>query len=448
MGKTVRIRKGYDIKLKGKAPLQYKNHAQAETFAIKPTDFHGLVPKLHVQVGTEVKAGTTLIHDKYKEEVLFTSPVSGEVIEINRGAKRKLLEVKILADKEIKHENFGAADANSLSEEQVKEKLLKSGCWPFIRQRPFDVIANPKDKPSSIFISAFDSNPLAADMNFVVQGKEKEFQAGLDALKKLTDGTVHLNIHASSDSPVFTQAKGVETNIFNGPHPAGNVGVQIHHISPINKGDLIWYVNPQDVIIVGRLFLEGIFDARKSIAIGGPQIQEPHYIDTLIGSSVKPFIENNLKEHLSRIISGSVLTGEAIAADGYVGFYDSQVMAIKEGNYPEFLGWGLPGFGKLSLTRAFWSWLTPNKEFELDTNTHGEERPFVMSNQYDNLFPMDIYPVALLKSIMVNDLDKMEQLGIFEVAPEDFALCEFACTSKINSQQIVREGLDIMLKEG
>lgn len=448
MGKTIRINKGYNIKLKGKAPLTIKNHPQAETFAIKPTDFHGLVPKLHVQVGTEVKAGTTLLHDKYNEKVLFASPVSGEVIEINRGEKRKLLEIKILADKDLKYEDFGAADPSGLSEEQVKDKILKSGCWPFIRQRPFDVIANPENTPNEIFISAFDTNPLAPDMSFVVQGKEKEFQTGVNALKQITSGSVHVNVHANNDSVVFTGASGVEVNIFKGPHPASNVGVQIHHLSPISKGKVIWYVNPQDVIIIGRLFLEGKFIPKKIITVAGPQIKEPHYAEVIMGSSVKSFIQDNLKENLSRLISGNVLTGEAISVESYLGFYHSQLTAIKEGNYPEFLGWALPGFGKLSLTRAFWSWLTPNKEFELDTNTHGEERPFVMTNQYDKLFPMDIYPVALLKSIMVNDMDKMEQLGIFEVAPEDFALCEFACTSKINSQEIVREGLDIMLKEG
>ena len=448
MGKTIRINKGYNIKLKGKAPHTYKNHSQAETFVIKPDDFHGMIPKLHIQVGTEVKAGTALIHDKYSPEVLFTAPISGEIIEINRGEKRKLLEVKILADKTIKYEEFGAADPNRLNEEQVKEKILKSGVWPFIRQRPFDVIANPKDTPNEIFISGFDTNPLAADINFVIQGKEKEFQTGVDALKKLTSGSVHLNIQASNDSTVLTNTSGVELNTFKGPHPASNVGVQIHHLSPISKGKVIWYMNPQDVIILGRLFLEGKFIPKKSFAITGPQIKEAHYVEAIIGSSVKPFIESNLKENLSRIISGNVLTGDTIPADGYLGFYHSQITAITEGNYPEFLGWAMPGFGKLSLSRAFWSWLTPNKEYELDTNTHGEERPFVMSSQYEDVFPMDIYPVALLKSIIVNDFDKMEQLGILEVAPEDFALCEFACTSKINSQEIIREGLDIMLKEG
>lgn len=448
MGKSIRINKGYNIKLKGKAPQTYKNYPQAETFVIKPTDFHGFVAKLEVQVGTEVKAGSPLLHDKYNPEILFTAPISGEIIEINRGAKRKLLEVKILADNTIKYEEFGAADPKSLSAEQVKEKILKSGVWPFIRQRPFDVIANPKDTPNEIFISGFDTNPLAPEINFVIQGKEKEFQTGVDALKKLTTGSVQLNIHASSDSSVLTNTTGVELNTFKGPHPTSNVGVQIHHLSPISKGRVIWYMNPQDVIILGRLFLEGKFIPKKSFAITGPQIKEPHYVETLVGSSVKQFIENNLKENLSRIISGNILTGEKIPADGYFGFYHSQLTAIKEGNYPEFLGWALPGFGKLSLSRAFWSWLTPNKEYELDTNTHGEERPFVVSSQYDSVFPMDIYPVALLKSVLVNDLDKMEQLGILEVAPEDFALCEFACTSKINSQEIIREGLDIMIKEG
>lgn len=449
MSEYIKIKRGLNLKLIGEAAKSVVEMPVSETFAIKPTDFIGLTPKLLLKEGDTVLAGTPLFYDKNNEAVKFCSPVSGEIIEIRRGEKRVILEIKILADREIKYAKFQKSNPNQLGREEIIEQLLHSGVWPFIRQRPYGIIASPSDTPKSIFISAFDSNPLAPDNDFIMTGKEINFQTGLDALKKLTSGKTHLNVKADTVAAnTFIQAQNVQINKISGPHPAGNIGVQIHHIDPINKGDVIWYINPQDVLIIGKLFNEGIFDATRTIALTGSQIKSPKYYKTIVGTSIKNSItDGGLKKGENRIISGSVLSGNQIPTDGYLGFYDSQITAIPEGNDFEFMGWLAPGFNKFSVSRTFFSWLTPNKKHLLTTNTHGEERPFVMTGQYEKVFPMDIYPVQLLKSILIEDIDMMEKLGIYEVAEEDFALCELVCTSKIKSQEIIRHGLDIMRKE-
>ncbi len=449
MSKFIRIKRGLNIKLVGEADKIISDLPLPETFAIKPPNFIGVIPKLLVKQGDEVHAGTALFNDKNNEAIKFCSPVSGEVIEIVRGEKRRILEVKILADKEIRYVSFNKTNPHDLSREDIIQALLNSGVWPFIRQRPFGIIANPNETPKSIFISAFDSSPLSPDNDFIMQEKNEEFQTGLDALKKLTDGKVHLNINAdSTPAKIFTNAKGVEINKISGPHPAGNVGLQIHHIDPVNKGEIVWCLNPQDVLIVGRLFKHGKFDASKMIVLTGSQIKRPKYYKIIVGSTVKNIIsEGGLKEGENRIISGNVLTGNQISGDGYLDFYDYQITVIPEGREPEFMGWLTPGFNKFSLSRTFFSWLTPNKKHDLNTNLHGEERPFVITGEYEKVFPMNIYPVHLLKSILIEDIEMMENLGIYEVVEEDFALCEFVCTSKIESQDIIRRGLDIIRKE-
>lgn len=449
MGEYIKLKRGLNLKLIGEAVKSVLDLPIADTCVIKPTDFIGLTPKLLVKEGDNVQAGSPLFYDKNNEAVTVCSPVSGEVIEILRGEKRVLLEIKILADREIRHVAFRKLNPSHLKRDEVVTELLNSGVWPFIRQRPYGIIANPEESPKSIFISAFDSSPLAPDANFILSGNEVHFQTGLDALKKLTDGKVHLNVHAATEpATVFTEAKGVQLNKISGPHPAGNVGVQIHHIDPLNKGETVWYIHPQDVVIIGKLFNKGILDATKLIALTGSQIENPKYYKTIVGSSIKNMIaEGGLKEGENRIISGTVLTGNQIPADGYLGFYDSQITVIPEGNEFEFIGWLKPGFTKFSMSRTFFSWLMPNKKHNLNTNLHGEERPFVMTGQYEKVFPMDIYPVQLLKSILIEDIDMMEKLGIYEVVEEDFALCELVCTSKIKSQDIIRHGLDIVRKE-
>lgn len=449
MAKYIKIKRGLNIKLVGEANKIFSDLPLPETFAIKPPNFIGVTPKLLVKQGDEVQAGSPLFSDKNNEAVLFCSPVSGEVIEIIRGEKRKLLEVRILADKEIRYVDFKKTNPGDFSREDIIQLLLNSGVWPFIRQRPFGIIANPAVTPKSIFISTFDSNPLAPDNNFILGGNEEDFQTGLDALQKLTDGKVHLNINAGTAAPeVFTNAKGVEINKISGPHPAGNVGVQIHHIDPVNKGEVVWCLNPQDVLILGRLFNQGKFDAGRVVALTGSQIENPKYYKTIVGSAIKNIIsDGGLKAGENRIISGNVLTGKQIPSDGYLDFYDSQITVIPEGHEHEFMGWLAPGFSKFSLSRTFFSWLTPNKKHDLNTNLHGEERPFVVTGEYEKVFPMDIFPVLLLKSILIEDIEMMEKLGIYEVVEEDFALCEFVCTSKIESQDIIRRGLDIIRKE-
>ena len=449
MSKNIKIKRGLNIRLEGEARLVCADLPLPEIFAVKPPDFTGLIPKLSVKEGDEVKSGTPLFYDKHNEEIKFCSPVSGEVIEIVRGEKRSILEIKILADKEISYLSFTQADPRELNREEIIQSILNAGVWPFIRQRPYGIIANPLDNPKSIFISAFDSNPLAPDYNFIMQGQENNFQTGLYAIQKLTAGKVYLNINGSNNTAsVFTNAKAVEINNISGPHPAGNVGIQIHHIDPINKGETVWYINPQDILIIGRLFNEGKLDAARMIALTGAQVVEPKYYKTIVGSTVKNIIaDGGLKEGENRVISGNVLTGVQITPDGFLGFYDTQVTVIPEGHEAEFMGWLAPGFNKFSMSRTFFSWLNPNKKHNLNTNLHGEERPYVVSGEYEKVLPMDIYPVQLLKSILIEDVEMMEKLGIYEVAEEDFALCEFVCTSKIKSQEIIRKGLEIIRKE-
>ncbi len=448
MSKYVKITKGLDVKLKGAAEKVYGSAPAPELYAIKPTDFTGVVPKLLVKQGDQVQAGAPLFYDKNNEQIKFTSPVSGEVIEIVRGAKRKILEIRVLPDKEIAYKEFSKAGVATMSREQIKEILLESGTWPFIKQRPYNIIANPSETPKSIFISAFDSSPLAPDNDFIMHNAATDFQAGLDALAKLTDGKLHLNVNADfTPAKVFTEAKGVQVNKFSGPHPSGNVGVQIHHIDPISKGEVVWVLKPQDVVIIGRLFLNGKFDATRSIALSGSQVKTPKYYKAIIGSSVKNILAGNLIEDKNRVISGNVYTGKQILTDGFLGFYDSHISVIPEGDEPEFIGWLIPGSNKFSVSRTFTSWLKPAKEYVLNTNVNGEERPFVVTGLYEKVFPFDIYPMQLLKSILVNDIDMMEKLGIYEVAEEDFALVEFVCPSKIDSQKIIRRGLDNIRKE-
>ncbi|HYX05324.1 MAG TPA: Na(+)-translocating NADH-quinone reductase subunit A [Bacteroidales bacterium] len=448
MSNVIKIRKGLDIKLKGKAEKIFSKAGMSARYALKPTDFQGLTPKLKVNIDDKVKAGTPLFFDKYNPDVLFTSPVSGTVVEINRGERRRIEEVVVQADPEIEYEDFGKADVQELSRDNITAKLLQSGLWPFIRQRPYSIIANPKDEPRAIFISAFDTAPLAPDYDFIVKDQEKEFQAGINVLSKLTSGKIHLNVNADyPPSPVFSKAQGVQINQFTGPHPAGNVGIQIHHIDPIIKGSLVWYVNPQDVITIGRLFLNGIYDASKIIALTGSEVIKPKYYKLIAGSSIESIVKDNVQPGNLRHISGNVLTGTKILPSGYLGFYDSHVTVIPEGNHFEFIGWAKPGFNKFSMSRSFFSWLMPNREYKLDTNMNGGKRAYVMTGEYNKVLPMNIFPVQLIKSILVDDIDMMEKLGIYEVSEEDFALCEFVCTSKTEVQSIIRKGLDLMHKE-
>jgi Na+-transporting NADH:ubiquinone oxidoreductase subunit A len=448
MSKEIRLKKGLNIHLLGDADKVYASTKPTEKYVVKPIDFHGLMPKLCVKVGDKVKAGTPLFYDKYNEKINFCSPINGEVTDIVRGEKRKIMEVVIKADTEIVYEQFTTASADSLSREQIIEAMLKAGIWPFVRQKPYDIIANPADMPKAIFISTFSTAPLAIDNDFALYGMDELFQKGLDYIVKLSNGKTHLNTDGNTNpSKVFSAAKGVQINKISGPHPAGNVGVQIHQIDPINKGDVVWYLHPQDVIAIARLFTAGKYDVSKIVALCGSQIQKPRYYRSIAGACISNLLNENTKDGKSRIISGDILSGTQINPDGCLGFYDSQLTVVPEGDEAEFLGWILPGLHKFSASKTFLSWLFPSKKYNLDTNMHGEERAYVMTGEYEKVLPMDIYPTHLIKAIMIEDVELMENLGIYEVSPEDLALCEFVCTSKIEVQSIIRQGLDLVRKE-
>ncbi len=452
MSQTIKLKKGFDINLAGKAAKVVSNAPKPETFAIKPTDFPSITrPKLLVDQGDKVKAGTPLLYDKVADNIMYCSPVSGEIVEINRGEKRKLLEIRILADADNQYESFSKfsiSDLKGLSKEDTIQQMLKSGVWPNVIQRPYGIVANPEDEPKAIFISAFDTHPLAPDYNFIYKDQDEAFQAGLNILKKLTGGKVHLNISADSEvARMFSQAEGVQINQFSGKHPVGNVGVQIHHLDPINKGDIAWTVKPFGVIQIGKLFLEGKYDASKIIALTGSEVNEPQYYKTSTGASIKNIIKDNIKGDHVRYVSGNPLTGEKIRKEGYLGFYDEQVTVLPEGDFEELLGWIKPTTSKLSFYRSFGllSFMNKKKEYVVNTNTHGEERAFVMTGRFEQVLPMDILPMHLFKAIMAEDFDEMEELGIFEIVEEDVALCEFIDSSKHELQIILRQGINLMI---
>ncbi len=447
MSTTFVIKKGLDIKLLGNAEKTVVD-LNAEKFAIKPPNFLGCFPKVLVNEGDSVKAGTPLFYDKYRDNIVFTSPVSGKVEALKRGAKRRLLEIIIDSDGKNEAIDFSSSNFNNLNKEDIVEKMLKSGVWPVLRQRPYSVIANPNDTPKAIFVAAYDTSPLAPDFDLIVHGQGEAFQAGLDILTTLTEGAVHLNVDAArTTSKVFLNSQNVQINKFSGPHPSGNVSVHVSKIDPINKGDIIWYLYPQDVLTLGKLFLHGIFDSTRVIAFGGSEVNKPKYYKTFVGASIKNMLTGNTTKGDNRIISGNVLTGEKIEKDGFIGFYDSIVTVIPEGKHHEFFGWLLPGFSKYSFSRTFPSWLTPDKKYRLDTNMHGGTRAYVMTGKFEKVFPFDIYPLQLIKAILVEDIDLMENLGIYEIDHEDFALCEVIDTSKTEIQSIIRKGLDLMRQE-
>ena len=447
MSQDIRIKKGLTIKLVGDAKQTTTSVAQSKVYAVQPADFHGITPKILAKEGTKVKAGEALFYSKSDERILFPSPVSGTVTEIDRGARRRVLAIKIEADAKQSHKNFGKQKVADLDEAGVKNHLLAAGCWPFIKQRPYDIVANPNVAPKAIFISAYASAPLAADYSYTLQGKEEELQTAITAISKLTKGKVHVSAGANQQTP-FDSINGIELHKVSGPHPSGNVGTQIAKIDPINKGEVVWVITPQDLVVIGELFLSGKLNLTRTIAVTGSKITEPQYVTAIAGATVADVVASNIDEDNARIISGNVLSGTQVDADGFLGYYDNQITAIPEGDDYDFFGWNRPIFDKISTSRALtFSWLMPKKKYDLNTNTNGEHRAFVVTGSYEEVFPLDIYPLQLLKAFMVKDLDEMEALGGYEVAPEDFALTEFICVSKQPHQQIIREGLDLMKEE-
>lgn len=447
MSKGIHIKKGLDIKLKGEAEKFTENAISSDVYTLIPEDFHSIIPKLSVKIGDQLKAGEAVFYNKANQEMIFPSPVSGEVLDIIRGEKRKILAIKIKADSQQQFVDFGVKDPKAMKADEIKSHLLASGCWPFIKQRPYDVIANTANTPKAIFISAYASAPLAADYDYVLAGKEKELQVAITALSKLTSGEVHVSIGKNANSP-FAGLNNMILHKVSGPHPSGNVGTQINKISPVNKGETVWTISPQDLVIIGELFLTGKFNAERIIALAGSGVEKPKYYKTKIGATISSIVDKKLKGDNNRIISGTVLTGTTKKLKDNLGYYNNIITVIPEGNDYELFGWTVPVFNKLSVSRAItFSWLFPNKKYDLNTNTNGEHRAFVVTGNYEEVFPLDIFPLQILKSCLYKDLDEMEQLGMYEVAPEDFALTEFVCVSKQPHQEIIRKGLDLMLKE-
>ena len=449
MSNNIYLKKGLNIPIKGVAAQTTKKVIVPDVVALKPTDFRGLVPKLLVREGDKVLAGTPVMADKMSQNILFTSPVSGVVAEVVRGEKRKLLEVRIKADETQEYVDFGVKKVEEMTAEDIKAALLEAGLWPALTQRPYGIVANPEVKPKAIFVSAFSTAPLAANAEYALGAELEHIQTAINALGKLTDGGVHLSLNSENYSGTpFHKLENVIQHTFTGKHPAGNVGVQIHHISPIRKGETVWTVSLLMLAAIGKLFNTGKYDVRRKIAVTGPKAENPAYVDGYPGISMKDLKDFYASAENLRFVSGDVLTGTNVGAEGFLGFADNQVTILEEGNKYELFGWAKPfRTSQFSASRTYFSWLTPNKKYDMDTNLHGGPRAFVVNDTYSKVLPMDIFPVHLLKACLANDIDKMEKFGIYEVIEEDLALCEYVCPSKIYIQQIITDGIALMLKE-
>ena len=440
-----KIKKGLDLNLEGKAPLTVKETELANEYAICPSDFTGVIPKLVVKEGDSVLAGSPLFVDKATERIAFVSPVSGKIKVIERGERRKILYIRIAADSTQAAKDFGSFDVEALKSEEVLNLLLQSGLFAFFRQRPYDVVASPADAPKSIFVSTFSKMPLAADFSFVAAGQEADFKMGVKLLSKLAQ--VYVGVSPQQINTPILPLDGAKVSVFDGPNPAGNVGVHINHISPVNKGEVVWTMGAEAVIFIGRLLRTGKVDLTRTIAVGGSMAVEPTYVKTKIGAPLSSVIST--KEGNVRIVDGNPLVGKKSSIDAFLSAYATEVCALPEGDdVNELFGWIMPRFNDFSTSRSYLSWLMgKNKAYNLDCRIKGGERHMIMSAEYEKVFPMDIYPSYLVKAIITGDIDRQEALGMYEVAPEDFAVAEFIDSSKLELQRIVREGLDILRKE-
>ena len=454
MAQVIKVKKGLDINLKGKPQEVTKNSIHSEYYTVCPDDYNGFIPKVAVKEGDKVLAGTPVFFDKNRPSIKVVAPFSGVVTAVNRGEKRRLLSVVIKAESSNNYEDFGKKDVNSLSPETIRVALAESGILVSVKQRPYDIIASPEDTPRDIFVPGFYSTPLAPDFEYMLKGQEADFQTGLDALAKVTDGNVYLGIRPDAQSSALKNAGNVKIVEFSGPHPAGNAGVQINHIKPVNKGEVVWAVNPQDVIVIGRFFNKGIVDMTRLVSLVGSEVNGDSrgYYPMITGACIKHLIQGNVTPDIDlRYISGNVLTGTHIPVDGFLHAYDNQITVIPEGDeIHEFAGWIMPRFNDFSISKTYPAFLVESltkKEYTMDARIKGGRRAMIMSNEWDKVFPMDILPEFLIRAIIAFDIDKMENLGIYEVAPEDFALCEFVDTSKMELQSIVRQGLDLLNKE-
>ncbi len=445
MANVIKLRKGLNIHLQGKAEerlIELKSNGQ---FALVPDDFEGVTPKVFVKEGDKVKAGDALFVNKQYPEVKFASPVSGTVREVVRGERRKVLCIKVEADKEQQFTDYGKKDVNKMDGQQVVDALLEAGIFGYINQLPYAVSTNPSVMPRAIFVSALRDKPLAADFEYEVKGQEADFQIGLTALSKIAKTYLGCGVHSS-----FENYRDVEVNVFDGKCPAGNVGVQVNNIDPVNKGEVVWTIgDPTVVLFIGRLFNTGKVNLCRRVALCGSEITNPAYVDMLVGEELSTLLSNSYDASKSvRIINGNVLTGRPTTKEGFLGAHTSEITVIPEGNdADEMLGWILPRFKQFSVNRSYFSWLCGKKDYALDARVKGGERHMIMSGEYDKVLPMDIYGEYLIKAIISGDIDRQEALGIYEVAPEDFALAEFVDSSKLELQRIVREGLNILRKE-
>jgi len=448
MANVFRLRKGLDINLKGKAVKKEVNCRASKVYALRPSDFTGITPKVVVKEGDRVLAGDALFVNKQFPEVLFASPVSGTVKSVVRGERRRVLSVSVEADEKQEFRDFGAHNVNEMDGEAVKQLLLEAGLFGYINQLPYAVSTHPGTSPKGIFVSALRDMPLAADFEYELEGNEEAFKTGLKALNRIAP--LHLGVGANQTADALQNVEDVDLNVFDGPCPAGNVGVQVNHVDPVNRGEVVWTVDPTAVIFIGRLLLTGKVDLHKTIAIAGSQVNDPAYADVLVGAQLADVLDGKLSktDHV-RLINGNPLTGERATLDDFVGAHTSELTAIPEGDdKEEILGWILPRLNDFSVSRSYFSWLEGKKhEYDLDARVKGGKRHMIMSGEYDKVVPMDIYPEYLVKAIITGDIDKQEQLGIYEVSPEDFALAEFVDSSKLELQKIVRQGLDTLRKE-
>jgi len=446
MANVIKLHKGLDINLEGAAEKKKIELTSKPVYSIQPDDFVGVTPKVVVKEGDSVKAGDALFVNKHFPEVKFASPVSGKVKAVVRGDRRKVLSIVVDADAEQQYADYGKKNVDALDGEAVKSALLEAGIFGYIDQLPYAVSTNPQTQPRAIFVSALRDKPLAADFEYELQGQEADFQTGLTALSKIAK--TYLGIGSKQTSSALTSAKNVEINVFDGPCPAGNVGVQVNHIAPVNKGEVVWTVEPTVVLFIGRLFNTGKVNLRRTVAFVGSEVKEPSYVDMLVGEELSTLLSNAIKGSNPRIINGNVLTGKVTTKKGYLGAHSSEITVIPEGSDAnEFAGWIMPRTKQFSTNRSYFSWLFGKKKYSLDARVKGSERHMIMSGEYDKVLPMDIFGEYLIKAIIAGDIDKMEQLGIYEVSPEDFALAEFVDSSKLELQRIVRQGLDILRKE-
>ena len=442
MSNNLALKKGLNVPLKGAAAPKVIKRVIPDVVAVKPTDFKGFLPRLLVKEGDAVLAGSPVMAHKNNPEILLTSPVSGTVAGIVRGEKRKLLAVLVKASGDSKAVDFGAKAP--ATDAEVRALLLKSGLWGALIQRPYGVMADPAVTPKAIFVSSFSTAPIAPDEDFVLGDALQDIQAGADALAKVAPVHVSIRSEKSASTP-FHKLENVTLHEVSGPHPAGNVGVQISHISPILKGETVWTVSLLHLAAIGHLVNTGKLDLTRKVAVTGPAATHNAYVQCLPGTPVSE-IAHVMPD--VRVIGGDALTGETLGKEGYLGFFHNQLTLLHEGYDREWFGWAKPIRPNVhSSSWCYFSWLTPGKKYDMDTNLHGGPRAFVETKCFEDVTPMDIFPIYLIKACLAGDIEKMEQFGIYEVLPEDLALCDYVDPSKNEIQAIIQKGIDLMIKE-